>query len=119
MSNLYFICCPLCSPQSVFLSNRKQKSSENRGVRLTFQSSIHPHEGGGDVGVVKTTRDDQEREESVKNREREKPVSCPESDLLQMNEISFCLSLSDTSCLSVSHVSLSAYYSCVAVSRPS
>ena len=44
-------------------------------------ASIHPCEGGRKAGVMEIIREGEKKEESMKNDERKKPISCVKSDL--------------------------------------
>lgn len=85
---------PLFSPQTVFLH---KKHSQKKGC-VIFKLSIHPQQTEGDVGVVEITGEYKESEESMKNGDRKKPISCMKSDPCQwMTFISlFCLPLLPT-----------------------
>lgn len=71
-------------------------------VCLTFQSFIHPPEGGGRCGSVENDK----RRWGVRRINEKRREG--ETYFLQMNEIGF--SLSDISCPLVSHFCLSEYY---------
>lgn len=98
MCNLYLnfmVSPPPFFPQTVFLPKKHFQKKEGCVI---FKSSIHPQQTEGDVGVVEITGEYKESEESMKNGDRKKPISCMKSDLCQwMTFISvFCLPLLPT-----------------------